>query len=500
MEQIPVLEMENVTKKFPGVVALNNVSFSVNRGEVHCLVGQNGAGKSTLIKVMAGAYRMDEGTIYLDGDPVTLSNPHSALQKGISVLYQEFALNPHFDVAENIYIGREPRNFIGLIDYEKMHTDAGDLLKPFGVNINVKEKVSRLSVARQQIVSLAKALSFRAKVIVFDEPSAVLTTEEINKLFQIIRNLKEQGVSIIYISHRLEEIFEIGDRVTVLRDGQHVGTFHIDEVNEPMLVRMMIGRDLESEFPAKPVRYDETVLELKDFSVPGLVEPCSFRVAKREIVGIFGLVGAGRTELVKGLFGAYPFTGEAYLNGKKVFNRTPSEAINHGFGLVPESRKEEGLVLGLSVEKNLTICLWRSYQKAGFLPKGTYRVICEEYVKNLGIKTPGLYQEVKNLSGGNQQKVVLAKWLACKCKILILDEPTRGIDVGAKREIYQLIMDLAQEGLGLIIISSELPEIMNLSHRILVMRKGKLVGEYEAGDVDEETVLAKAMGVTGSEK
>lgn len=500
MEQKPVLEMRKITKIFPGVIALKDVSFSVNRSEVHCLVGQNGAGKSTLIKILAGAYRMDEGAVYLEGEPVHFSDPHSALQKGISVLYQELALNPHFNVSENIYMGREPRSFLGLIDYDKMHADAEELLKPFGVNIDIRKKISELSVAQQQIVSLAKALSFQAKAIIFDEPSAVLTTEEITKLFQIIRDLKEKGVSIIYISHRLEEIFDIGDKVTVLRDGKLVGTYSINEVNEPMLVQMMIGRELESEFPSRPNRYEETILELKNFSVTDLAGPCSFRVARGEIVGVFGLVGAGRTELVKGLFGAFPSVGEVYLEGKGIQIKSPLDAINQGIGLVPESRKEEGLILGLSVEKNLTICLWWIYQKAGFLPKDELKTIGNEYVKRLAIKTPGLYREVKNLSGGNQQKVVLAKWLARKCRLLIMDEPTRGIDVGAKREIYQLITDLAAGGLGLIVISSELPEVMNLSHRILVMRKGSLVGEYEAGTVDEETVLAKAMGVTGNEK
>lgn len=496
MDNLPVLMMEGISKIFPGVRALDKVTFSVNQGEVHCLVGQNGAGKSTLIKIMAGAYQPDAGTIRLEGKPVILSNPNTALRMGISVLYQEFALNPHFSVAENIFMGREPKTTLGLVDYRQMYVEAAKLIKPFGVNIDAKKKVSALSVANQQIVSLVKALSFQSKVIVFDEPSAVLTSEELKKLFQIINNLKNQGVSIIYISHRLEEIFEIGDRVTVLRDGQVVGTHYVNEVTEPMLVKMMIGRDLQSEFPQLRENAQELLLEIKDFQVADLVGPCSFSVRKGEIIGIFGLVGAGRTELVKGIFGALPCTGgKILLNEKPVGINSPSTAIDLGIGLIPESRKEEGLVLGLSVERNLTICLWKLMNRAGFLFKKTLTQVSLDYVGRFSIKTPGLHQEVKNLSGGNQQKVVLAKWLARKCQLLILDEPTRGIDIGAKREIYQLIVDLAGEGLGLIIISSELSEVMNLAHRILVMRKGRLVGEYTAGKVDEETILAKAMGV-----
>lgn len=490
-----VLRMENITKIFPGVVALDDVTFAVKRGEVHCLVGQNGAGKSTLIKIMAGALPMDKGAIFLDGKRVVLSDPHTALQMGISVLYQEFALNPYFDVAENIFMGREPKR-AGFIDYARMHAAAEELLMPFGVAIDVRRKIQDLSVAHQQIVALAKALSFQAKVIVFDEPSAVLTLEELRRLFQIIRGLRERGVGIVYISHRLEEIFEIGDRVTVLRDGKVVGTHAVGEVDEARLVRMMIGRELEADINKPEPHRERRLLEVEDLCVMDSIGPCSFSVGEGEVVGIFGLVGAGRTELLKGLFGALPITGgEVRFEGRPVSVRSTSEAIDLGIGLVPESRKEEGLILGLDVEKNLTLCLWKIMQIAGFLQRKALHRVHDEYVRKLSIKTAGFQQEVKNLSGGNQQKVVLAKWLARKCKILILDEPTRGIDVGAKREIYHLIMELANQGLGIIMISSELSEIINLSHRILVMRKGRIVGEYQAEEADEEIILTRAMGV-----
>ncbi|MCR4426398.1 MAG: sugar ABC transporter ATP-binding protein [Firmicutes bacterium] len=491
-----VLEIENVSKSFPGVRALDGVSISIQQGECHCLVGQNGAGKSTLIKILAGAYSMDSGTLKLNGTKVSFSSPHQALKMGISVLYQELALNPHFDAVENIFMGREIGSRWGVVNYRRMRREAERLIRPFGVPLDLTRKVGEMSVAHQQIVALAKALSFEAKVVVFDEPSAVLTAEELNRLFSIVSQLKASGVTVIYISHRLEEIFRVGDRVTVLRDGRVVGTQSVSDVTQPELVRMMIGREVETEFPDREKHAAGTFLEVRDIIAPGLGDGISLGVGRGEVVGIFGLVGSGRTELAHALAGVTRKQhGTILLDGKALRIDTPAHGIRHGIGLLPENRKEEGLVLPMSVQENVTLPILGRLQKWGFLKRGDARQTAGEYVEKLAIKTPRVEHPVKNLSGGNQQKVVLAKWLAARCRLLILDEPTRGVDVGAKMDIYQLILDAAREGLSVIMISSELPEIMALSDRVLVMRYGRVVGEYDPATVDQETILARAMGV-----
>lgn len=491
-----VFEMNGVCKSFPGVKALDNVAFSVRRGDCHCLVGQNGAGKSTLIKILAGACPLDSGTVLLEGRGVVLHNPYQALRLGISVLYQELALNPYFNAVENIFMGRELSRGWGIVDHMRMRREAVSLIGQFGVDVNVDVPVSQLSIAQQQIVALAKALSFKAKVVVFDEPSAVLTTEELGRLFVMIRRLKEAGVTVIYISHRLEEIFQIGDMVTVLRDGRVIDSLPVSDVSQPELIRMMVGEDIGLEFPAHGQAATEAYFEAERVCAPGLRAEATLAVGKGEILGIFGLVGSGRTELAHALSGITQIErGEIRLAGRRLVMRGPMDGIRNGVALVPENRKEEGLVLGMSVAENTTLPILRKVQKAGFMSRNRLHSAAGPHVDQLRVKTVGLDFPVRNLSGGNQQKVVLAKWLAASSSVLIMDEPTRGIDVGAKMEIYRLIIDMALNGRSIILISSELGEVMGLAHRVLVMRAGRVVGEFDPCRVDQATVLARAMGV-----
>jgi ABC-type sugar transport system ATPase subunit len=488
--------MEHVSKSFPGVRALHDVSLAVRRGEIHCLVGQNGAGKSTLMKILGGAYRMDAGHILLDGEKVFFPNPHAALKAGISVLYQELALNPCLSAAENIFLGREIKTRLGVVNIRGQQQEAERLIKPFGVEIDVRVPADQLSIAQQQIVAIGKALSFKAKVIVLDEPSAVLTVEELGRLFNTMRELREDGVGIIYISHRLEEIFEIGDRVTVLRDGEVVGTFDVSAVNESDLVRMMTGREVVKTGGRLRSETGRPMLEVENLSRRGVLRDVSFQLRAGEIVGVFGLVGAGRTELAHALVGAArPDSGRIVVDGVEVTPASPQHALRIGIGLVPEDRKRHGLVLGMNVADNSTLAIWDRLARLGIVDRRSLIASAQESVDELRIKTPSLWAFVQNLSGGNQQKVVLAKWLATACKVLILDEPTRGVDVGAKAEIHELIRAIADKGKALIVISSELPEIMSLSDRLFVMRKGSIAGEFLPAQTTQEDVLACAMGV-----
>ncbi len=494
-----VLRMEHVSKSFPGVRALNDVSLEVRRGEIHCLVGQNGAGKSTLMKILGGAYRMDAGDIVLDGERVSFPNPHAALRAGISVLYQELALNPCLSAAENIFLGREIRTPLGMVNTRRQREEAEKLIGPFGVEVDVSVPTERLSIAQQQIVAIAKALSFKAKVIVLDEPSAVLTVEELSKLFSIMRGLKRDGVATIYISHRLEEIFEIGDRVTVLRDGEVVGTFDVSDLSEADLVRMMTGREAVDTNGRVGRASGAAVLEVTGLSRSGLLEEVSFRIRAGEIVGVFGLVGAGRTELAHAIVGAdRRDSGRILLDGKEVRPTSPRRAVRLGIGLVPEDRKRHGLVLGMNVADNSTLAIWERLARFGVVNARSLYGSARKSADELQIKTPSLLTLVENLSGGNQQKVVLAKWLATACRVLILDEPTRGVDVGAKMEIHSLIRAIADQGKALMVMSSELSEVMSISDRLLVMRKGRIVGEFVPKAASQEEVLARAMGVTVS--
>ena len=492
----PILELRNISKAFPGVQALKDVSFDVVPGEVHALVGENGAGKSTLIKIVAGVYQPDAGTIYFQGQPVQIQNPRHAQMLGIAAIYQESSLYPALSVAENIFMGRHPRRGrLGLVDWEHMYAQAEALFKSLGVEMDVRVKVAGLSVANRQRVEIAKALSQNAKVLIMDEPTAALTQHDVMALFDTVRKLRERGVAIIYISHRLEEVFELADRVTVLRDGQLVGTKPVSEVTEGRLISMMVGRTLDTLFPKEEAPIGEVVLRVEGLTRRGLIENVSFEVRRGEIVGLAGLVGAGRSELAQVLFGIYPAeSGTIMLDGKPVAIKNPRQAMALGLAYVPEDRQHQGLILPMTVRDNITLAILDNLTRLGFVSYRAEERTAREYVDRLQIRTPSLLQPVMNLSGGNQQKVVVSKWLVSQPKVLILDEPTRGIDVGAKAEIHRLMSQLARQGLGILMISSELPEILGMSDRILVMRRGTIVGEFTRDEATQEKIIAVAMG------
>ncbi len=488
--------MTGISKRYPGVVALSDVHFELLEGEVHALVGENGAGKSTLMKILAGAVSRNSGEIEVRGKPATIDNPHAAMDLGINIIYQEFNLVPHLSAAENIFLGREPGSAIpGFINFRRLYGDAQALMDSLGVAVDVRTEVSRLSVAQQQMVEIAKATSRNSSVIVMDEPSATLTDHELRNLFDLIRKLKAQGVGIIYISHRMEEIFSICDRVTVLRDGEYVATRNVADTNRDELIKMMVGRELGESIPKKPQEPGEVLLEVRGLTRKGVFQDVSFTVRRGEIVGIGGLVGAGRTEVARAIFGADPVdSGELVLNGATVRPRSPREAISLGIGLVPEDRKTLGLVLNMVVRENTTLANLDRLTSFGFVHRGKEREVSEGFVRDLRIRTPSIEQEARNLSGGNQQKVVLAKWLFTESQLLIFDEPTRGIDVGAKIEIYELMNELVATGAAMIMISSELPELLGMSDRILVMHEGRLAGELSRAEATQEKVMHLATG------
>jgi len=491
-----LLKLQNIYKSYPGVQALDNVSFELLEGEVHALIGENGAGKSTLVKILAGAISGDSGEIFIGDKKVEINSPQTAQKLGISIIYQEFNLSPYLNVAENIFLGREPvKNIPGFIDWKKLYAEADNILNKIGIRLDIKQQVKSLSVAQKQIVEIAKALSLNAKIIAMDEPSATLTDHELESLFKLIKVLKEEGIGIIYISHRLEEIFKIADRVTVLRDGKLIEVKTIQELNKEEIIRMMVGREVHEEFPKKTFEKGEKILSVQNVTRKGFVNNVSFNVNEGELLGITGLVGSGRTELARVIFGAdSKDEGEIYLKGNKVEIDSPHKAINLGIGLLTEDRKSQGLILGMSVRENITIASLNSISKQGFISKISEKISIKRYISELKIKTPSLEQYVKNLSGGNQQKVILARWLFTQSKLLIFDEPTRGIDVGAKVEIYNLINKLIEEGIGIIIISSELPEILGMCDRILVMYEGKINGEFSYNDATQEKIMYAATG------
>ena len=489
-----VLVMKRITKTFPGVRALDGVTLEVRRGEVHALVGENGAGKSTLVKILAGALLRDQGEIRIDGRPVEIRSPHAAQQLGVSMIYQEFNLVSYLTVAANIFLGREPQVAPGIIDRGRIYREAQAVLDRLGVQIDVHAPVSRLSVAQQQMVEIAKAISSNAKLIVMDEPSATLTQYELARLFELIRALRGDGVSIIYISHRLEEIFEIADRVTVLRDGQLIGTHLVHDVTKDDIIHMMVGRQLTAQIPKRTVRIGKEVMRVEGLS-GGIVRDVSFAVRAGEIVCLTGLVGAGRSEVARMIFGADPRTGgRILLSGQEVRIRTPREAIRRGIGFVTEDRKAQGLVLGLTVRANITLANLYLLSHYGLIRRQQERSAAGRFIHSLRIRTPSPEQLVRNLSGGNQQKVVLAKWLLTESHVLLFDEPTRGIDVGAKAEIYQLMGDLAARGVAMLMITSELPEAIGMADRILVMHEGHITAEIPRADATQEKVMFYATG------
>ena len=489
-----LIKAEGVRKEFPGVLALNNVDFDLHAGEVHVLLGENGAGKSTLIKIFSGLYKKDGGKIYIDGKETDIGSPLEALKLGISTIYQEFNLVSTLTVAENIFLGKEKRKG-WLIDWKRMYRDANSLLESLDMHVDSHTIIRNLGVAEKQMVEIAKALSEKAKVLILDEPTAVLTSREIEKLFSIIKNLRNQGVGIIYISHRLDEIPLVADRVTVLRDGALVGTIGIDEGDQNTWIRMMVGRELKDKFPARTVERGEELLRVENLSRTGVLEDISLTLHRGEVLGISGLVGAGRTELGRAIFGADKISGgKITLRGKVVTIGSPSDAIASGICYLPEDRKTHGVVLALSVKDNLTLASLDRLCFNNIISRKKEKKLAGDYVLKLQIRTPDLERKVMFLSGGNQQKVVIAKWLCAQSDIFIFDEPTRGIDVGAKVEVYNLINELVRQGAGIIMISSELPEILGMSDHILVMRKGRITGEFEREEATQEKILSKAWG------
>src|ERR1044071_1918422 len=495
MPDAPVLEMREIRKTFPGVVALDGVDFELRRGEVHILLGENGAGKSTLMKILSGAYQKTAGRITLDGDEVEIRNPAHAQGLGVSTIYQEFNLVPHLSVGENIFLGREPLRAFGLIDRRAVNRRASEILSGLGLDLDPRRAVKGLRVAEQQMVEVAKALSLDARVLIMDEPTAALAEHEIKELFAAIRGLKEKGVSIVYISHRMEELFEIGDRVTVLRDGRSVGTFDVRETDKFELIRLMVNRDLTELFPKEHAERGAEVLRVEGLTTRSGLRDVSFTLHKGEVLGIAGLLGAGRTELARAVFGLDRLAGGVgSIKGEPRRIGSPRAAINAGLGFLTEDRKAQGLVLPLSVKDNLCLPSVDKFTAFGFVDGKRERRAAERYVKELRIRTPGLEQKVVYLSGGNQQKVVLSKWLCSEAEVFIFDEPTRGVDVGAKAEIYQLMNRLAAGGVAIIMISSELPEILGMSDRILVMRAGSVACEFDAKEATQEKILECALG------
>lgn len=490
MENNVILSVRNLTKTYPGVTALDNVSIDFRRGEVHALVGENGAGKSTLIKVLTGAIQADSGEIDLEGTVHSGFSPHEALfDLGMTAIYQEFNLVSDLTVAENVFFGKELTRG-PFINMKKMSSETEKILDRLGMKINPRTLVKHLSVAYQQIVEIAKAVSQNIKILIMDEPSAPLAKNEVEHMFELVRALKKEGVTVIYISHRLAEAFELSDRITVLRDGKHIRTMDTNQTNRQELISLMVGREIGETYPEKKYDSDEVILEVRDLSTENLLKNVSFELHKGEILGFGGLVGAGRTELARAVFGADPTTsGTIFLEGKKVHVRNTSHAIGVGIGLIPEDRKQHGILAEMTVKQNISFSAYRNINTFGLIRGREEERIASDFKLKLNIKTPDLNRKVKNLSGGNQQKVVLSKWLATQCKILIFDEPTRGIDVGAKQEIYGLIKDLAEEGKGIVLISSELPELLGMCDRVIVMHEGEVTGAFMKGEATQDKIL-----------
>lgn len=488
------LEMNSISKAFPGVQALSNVSLRVNPGEIHALVGENGAGKSTLVKILSGAYERDEGRVLLDGQEVEIHHPAHALEIGIVTIYQETNLSLSLDVAENIYMGRLPHRGL-FVDWEELYRVAGELLNQMDLDFDPHTLVEDLSPAQRQMVEIAKALSMDARIIVLDEPTASLTDKEVDVLFDLMQRVKQKGISVVFITHRLQEVFDIADAVTVLRDGTWISTDPIDAiVDENILVNRMVGRDVEKALDRELPSSCECLLVVENLSGHGFRD-VSFKVGRGEIVGMFGLVGSGRTEVVRTLFGAQPATGgRIELDGSVLAPRNPLDSITAGMALIPEDRKGQGLVLDLSIRGNIALPNLARLSRLGFMRRSSENRLAEKFRKDLDIRCPDVLTIAGSLSGGNQQKVVISKWLAGNPKLLILDEPTRGIDIAGKAEVHRLMAALADKGVGLIMVSSELPEILKMSDRVLVMHEGHLMGEIERAHATEERVMQYATG------
>lgn len=497
VEENLILKMEGITKTFPGVKALDNVRFDARTGEIHALVGENGAGKSTLMKILSGEYLSESGAICFKGQKINIANPQMAQKMGIAIIHQELALIPYLTVAQNIFLGREPvKDFSKLINWKKLNQDAKVYLDRLNLDFGPETLVMDLSIAQQQMVEVAKALSFDAQVLIMDEPTSALTENESEILFQLIGELRNRGIAVIYISHRMEEIQRLADRVTVFRDGCYIGTSNISDITIEEIIHRMVGRKLQETSPVKTAQSQDDILKIVDLcSRKNGIDGISLTLKKGEILGISGLVGAGRSELVRSIFGVDPIdSGEILIDGSTVKIKSPRDAIKAGIGFVPENRKEQGLLLNMTVQENISINILKKLSGVLFLNKNKALNIAKEYIQKLKVKTPSPMEKTINLSGGNQQKIVIAKWLTTHPRIMILDEPTRGIDVGAKDEIYGLINDLAASGMGILIISSELPEILRLCNRIAVMCQGKIPAILSGGEATQDKIMHYATG------
>ncbi|SMD16995.1 sugar ABC transporter ATP-binding protein [Sporomusa malonica] len=490
-----LLEMRGIIKEFPGVKALKSVNFSLAAGEIHALLGENGAGKSTLMKILSGVYQKDAGEIVLNGQTIEITGPRQAQELGIGIIHQELNLVPELTVMENIFLGREPLRALGFVDWKTMREQAAQVLARLCSDISPDTVVSELSIGEQQMVEIAKALSYETKILIMDEPTAALTGRETEHLFGIIRQLAAGGVGIVYISHRMEELFALSSKITVMRDGAYIGTVNTTEATFDQLVKMMVGREMTARFPKEAASLGAEVLRVEGLSRQGVLDNVTFSVHAGEVVGVAGLMGAGRTEMARAVFGADPVdSGTINVAGKPTTIKTPADAIRAGIGLITEDRKHQGLILSLSVGENISLAALDTVSSQTFVSSKAEAGIVNSQIDRLRIRTPGAAALVKNLSGGNQQKVVIAKWLSTSPKVLIMDEPTRGVDVGAKAEIYQIMNMLTAAGVGILMISSELPEVLGMSDRVLVMHQGRILADMPVAVATQEKIMAYAAG------
>jgi rhamnose transport system ATP-binding protein len=488
-----ILELKNISKSFSGVEVLHHVSLALRPGEVHALLGENGAGKSTLVKVITGVHQPDGGEILLDGNPVHFRDTWDTRQAGITAIYQELSLFPDLDVAENIFVGYQPTAAGGRIDWRKLYKKADELLNSLGVHLDLRQKARNLSIAQQQMVEIARAFSLNARILIMDEPTSSLTLNEVADLFRLVRRLREEGKAIIFISHRLEELFEIADRVTVLRDGTYVDTRSMKDVTRDDLIRMMVGRTISNLFPKQDVKAGEVVLEAENLTRAGAFRDISFTLRKGEILGMAGLVGAGRTNVARAIFGVEPATGgRIKIDGREVTVTSPQQAIGLGLAYVPEDRQLHGLIPAMHITSNISLPVLREFSRSGWLNFNKERKASYDAARQMEVRANNIWQRARELSGGNQQKVVLAKWLATQPRILILDEPTRGIDVGTKAAVHALMSKLASEGMAILMISSELPEVLGMSDRILVMHEGQMTAQFTRQEATQEKIIAAA--------
>ena len=487
----PLLEINGIRKGFPGVVALDNVGFKLRAGTVHALMGENGAGKSTLMKIIAGIYIPDQGLITLKGQRITLKSPIDALNRGIAMIHQELNLMPHMTVAENVWITREPKNALGFVDHGTLYRKTAELFKTLNIEIDPRAEVQTLSVANRQMVEIAKAVSYNSDVLIMDEPTSALTEKEVSHLFRIIRSLRAQGKGIIYITHKMNELFEIADEFSVFRDGKYIATRLSTEVTRDEIIKMMVGREITQMFPKQEVPIGEVVLSIKDLCLEGVFQDVSFDIRAGEIVGMAGLVGSGRSNVAETLFGVTPATsGTVQINGKTVHIDTPSKALSAGMAFLTEDRKETGCFLSLNIQENMdSAVLNQRYVSYGFVQNRQLKADSLDMAQRLRVKTPSMQETIQNLSGGNQQKVLVGRWLLTNPKILILDEPTRGIDVGAKAEIHRLVSELAGQGVAILMISSEMPEVLGMSDRIVVMHEGRVTGILDRKNADQVSIM-----------